>query len=82
MSGLFGRVFQYLVNEVAVKQLAESRSFQQFAMRTHLHVEKAKTAASKSVQDMHNTMSKAQSGMTEFGAALREEVSKDFKKFK
>ena len=38
MSGLFGRVFQYLVNEVAVKGLAESQTFQRFAMRTHQSV--------------------------------------------
>lgn len=34
MSGLFGRVFGYVFNELLVNGLANSRTFQQFAVRT------------------------------------------------
>ena len=34
MSGLFGRVFGYVFNELLVSGLANSRTFQQFAVRT------------------------------------------------
>jgi hypothetical protein len=44
MSGFFGRILNYIVGEVIVKTLAESRSFQRFAVRTDeaLRTHKAK----------------------------------------
>ena len=78
----FGRVFQYLVNEVAVKSLAESRAFQQFAMRTHQHVEKVQHAAKNMPDVVNGSLRQMHSHVSEFGQALKEEVKKDFGKKK
>ena len=77
MSGLFGRVFQYLVNEVAVKSLAESRAFQRFALRSHQQVEQTKTAITKGADSLHGNLKHVQSGFSEFKTALGEEIKKD-----
>ncbi|KDO31368.1 hypothetical protein SPRG_03985 [Saprolegnia parasitica CBS 223.65] len=42
MSEFFRRALSQLLNEAAVKTLANNKSFQNFALKTHLHVEKTK----------------------------------------
>ena len=81
MSGLFGRVAQYLMNEVVVKQLANSRIFQSFAMRTHKGVESIKKGAVSSQEQMQNNAKNATSSLAQFSKALKEEVSKDLNRF-
>jgi len=77
MSGLFGRVFQYLVNEVAVKSLANSQLFQRFAMRTHLGVEKSKKLVNKQAENLGDNMSDFKGNASAFGRALKQEIEKD-----
>ena len=43
MSGLFGRIFGYVFNELLVNGLANSRTFQAFAVRTDKALREAQT---------------------------------------
>jgi hypothetical protein len=47
MSGIFGRVFGYVFNELLVNGLANSRTFQQFAVRTDKALREAKQSGAR-----------------------------------
>jgi hypothetical protein len=78
----FQRLISYVVNDVAVKALSNSRAFQRFALKTHYHVEDAKTVASTSADALKNTFENYAPKVKEFGEAFREEVARDIKKMK
>ena len=50
MNAFVQRIANYLANEIIVKQLAQNKSFQNMAMRTHLRVEKTKEFMKEGVE--------------------------------
>ena len=52
MNAFAQRLANWLANEVLVKQLARSKTFQSFALRTHLNVEKAKGAIKNTAEEV------------------------------
>ncbi|RLN45771.1 hypothetical protein BBJ28_00008374 [Nothophytophthora sp. Chile5] len=78
----FQRLVSYVINDVAVKALSNSRAFQRFALKTHYHVEDAKTMATTGADTLRSTFEKHAPKVKEFGDAFREEVSRDLKKMK
>ncbi|KAG6596336.1 hypothetical protein SDJN02_09065 [Cucurbita argyrosperma subsp. argyrosperma] len=61
------RVVSYLVNEVLVNSLANSRSFQRFAVRTSKQIEDISTKAAQKKQELAEQM---------------KDLSKNFESFK
>lgn len=47
MAGLFGKLVAHFLNEVIVKTLANSRTFQRFALRTDTFIQTQKTTAAQ-----------------------------------
>lgn len=45
MSGLFGKMIAHFLNEVIVKALANSKTFQRFALKTDTYIQSKKAAA-------------------------------------
>jgi hypothetical protein len=82
----FQRFVSMVINDVAVKSLANSRAFQRFALKTHYHVEDAKNLATTGVDTLHSTISKnapkIKQFTSDFTTALKEELAKDAKKVK
>ncbi|RHY10915.1 hypothetical protein DYB36_000973 [Aphanomyces astaci] len=84
MAEFFRRALSNLLNEQAVKTLANNKVFQNFALRTHLHVEQTK----KTVAEMAQKDIKPEEALPafkhikEFGQALKEEFQKDLRRFK
>lgn len=78
----FQRLVSYVVNDVAVKALANSRAFQRFALKTHYHVEDAKTMASTGADTLSSMIERNAPKVREFTSALQQEISKDIKKMK
>ncbi|KAF0749699.1 hypothetical protein AaE_006955 [Aphanomyces astaci] len=84
MAEFFRRALSNLLNEQAVKTLANNKAFQNFALRTHLHVEQTK----KTVAEMAQKDIKPEEALPafkhikEFGQALKEEFQKDLRRFK
>ncbi|KAE9027992.1 hypothetical protein PF007_g12332 [Phytophthora fragariae] len=78
----FQRLVSYVINDVAVKALSNSRAFQRFALKTHYHVEDAKTMASTGAGALKNGFETYAPKVKEFGEAFREEVARDLKKMK
>ncbi|KAG1691618.1 hypothetical protein DVH05_005590 [Phytophthora capsici] len=78
----FQRLVSYVINDVAVKALSNSRAFQRFALKTHYHVEDAKTMASTGADALKNSFENYAPKVKEFGQAFREEVARDMKKMK
>jgi len=50
MNAFITRIANYLANEILVKQLSQSKTFQQMALRTHLRVEKTKEFMKEGVE--------------------------------
>lgn len=48
----FGRVLQWLANEVIVKSLAENRGFQRFAVRSSEQAKQMSKSASEAVRNI------------------------------
>lgn len=82
MSAFFQRLVSYVVNDVAVKTLANSRAFQRFALKTHYHVEDAKTMASTGANTLASLIEKNAPKVKEFSSALKDEIARDIKKMK
>ena len=78
----FQRLVSYVINDVAVKALSNSRAFQRFALKTHYHMEDAKTVASTSANVLKNSFENYAPKIKEFGEAFREELARDMKKVK
>ncbi|KAG7384980.1 hypothetical protein PHYBOEH_009243 [Phytophthora boehmeriae] len=78
----FQRLVSYVINDVAVKALSNSRAFQRFALKTHYHVEDAKTMASSGAGALKNSFENYAPKVKEFGQAFRDEVAKDMRKMK
>ncbi|CAH0489630.1 unnamed protein product [Peronospora farinosa] len=76
----FQRLVSYVINDVAVKALSNSRAFQRFALKTHYHMEDAKTMASTSADVLKNSFETYAPKVKEFGEAFREELARDMKK--
>lgn len=86
MAQLFQRIAQYLANEVITKRLANSRTFQRMAVRTHDNVSKTQDVAkqhSKVVASSLNQTTKQASAVLQehksFVAQVKEEVLKELK---
>ncbi|RLN71424.1 hypothetical protein BBJ29_007260 [Phytophthora kernoviae] len=75
----FQRLVSYVINDVAVKALSNSRTFQRFALKTHYHMEDAKTMASTGAGALKNSFENYAPKVKEFGQAFRDEVAKDCK---
>uniref|UniRef100_H3GII0 Uncharacterized protein n=1 Tax=Phytophthora ramorum TaxID=164328 RepID=H3GII0_PHYRM len=71
----FQRLVSYVINDVAVKALSNSRAFQRFALKTHYHVEDAKTMASTGTNALKNSFENYAPKVKEFGEAFREECA-------
>ncbi|EQC26997.1 hypothetical protein SDRG_15210 [Saprolegnia diclina VS20] len=85
MSEFFRRALSQLLNEAAVKSLANNKSFQNFALKTHLHVEKTKAAMNNLDVDKVAAATKSLPNVnkfTEFANAVKAELQKDVRKFK
>ncbi|GLD96638.1 hypothetical protein PINS_up005322 [Pythium insidiosum] len=78
----FQRLVSYVVNDVAVKTLANSRAFQRFALKTHYHVEDAKHLASTGAESLSSAIQKNAPKVKEFASALKDEIARDLKKMK
>jgi len=50
MNAFVQRIANYLANEIIVKHLAQSKTFQKMALRTHLNVEKTKEFVKQGVE--------------------------------
>jgi hypothetical protein len=85
MADFFRRALANLLNEQAVKTLAQNKTFQNFALKTHLHVEKTKKALQnvdlrKPTEALPNVPSLKK--VSDFAEALKQELTKDMKKYK
>ncbi|CAH0479321.1 unnamed protein product [Peronospora belbahrii] len=78
----FQRLVSYVINDVAVKALSNSRVFQRLALKTHYHIEDAKTVASTSADVLKNSLENYAPKIKEFGDVFREELARDMKKMK
>ncbi|KAG3029217.1 hypothetical protein PC120_g4430 [Phytophthora cactorum] len=78
----FQRLVSYVINDVAVKALSNSRAFQRFALKTHYHVEDAKTMASTGSDALKSSFENYAPKVKEFSQAFRDEVARDLKKMK
>ncbi|TMW55612.1 hypothetical protein Poli38472_010494 [Pythium oligandrum] len=78
----FQRLVSYVVNDVAVKALANNRAFQRFALKTHYRVEDAKTIASEGATTIFSSLEKNAPKVKEFASAFKEEVARDLRKMK
>ncbi|KAF0696253.1 Aste57867_12951 [Aphanomyces stellatus] len=83
MAEFFRRALSNLLNEQAVKTLAQNKAFQNFALRTHLQVEQAKKAAAElgSKDIKPEEAIPAFKHVKEFTTALKEEFQKDLRRF-
>lgn len=52
MNNFFGRIFQWLANEVIVKGLANNPSFQRFAVRTSQQAKELRKSAGDAVRNI------------------------------
>ena len=52
MNQFVQRVANYIANEVLIKGLANSKTFQRFAVRTDSHLQKMKTEGTESFEEM------------------------------
>ncbi|CEG41657.1 uncharacterized protein PHALS_14552 [Plasmopara halstedii] len=82
LMSFFQRLVSYVINDVAVKALSNSRAFQRFALKTHYHVEDAKHMASTGADVLKKSIETYAPKVKEFGEAFREEVARDLKKMK
>ncbi|KAI9921553.1 hypothetical protein PsorP6_000363 [Peronosclerospora sorghi] len=57
-------------------------NFRRFALKTHYHVEDAKTMASTSADALRHSFEHVTLKIKEFSQAFREEVARDLKKMK
>ncbi|CAK4079494.1 unnamed protein product [Aphanomyces euteiches] len=84
MAEFFRRALSNLLNEQAVKALASNKTFQNFALRTHLQVEQTKKAmaemAEKDIKPEEAVP--AIKHVKEFAQAFKEEIQKDLRRFK
>uniref|UniRef100_K3WIU1 Uncharacterized protein n=1 Tax=Globisporangium ultimum (strain ATCC 200006 / CBS 805.95 / DAOM BR144) TaxID=431595 RepID=K3WIU1_GLOUD len=78
----FQRLVSYVVNDVAVKALANNRAFQRFALKTHHRVEDAKNFAETGASTFLSSIEKELPKVKQFSSALKEEIAKDLKKMK
>ncbi|KAF1323869.1 hypothetical protein FI667_g10207, partial [Globisporangium splendens] len=78
----FQRLVSYVVNDVAVKALANNRAFQRFALKTHHRVEDAKNMAETGASAFLSSIEKELPKVKEFSNALKDEIAKDLKKMK
>ncbi|KAG2930189.1 hypothetical protein PC117_g13770 [Phytophthora cactorum] len=62
--------------------LSNSRAFQRFALKTHYHVEDAKTMASTGSDALKSSFENYAPKVKEFSQAFRDEVARDLKKMK
>lgn len=90
----FARILHWVANEIVVEKLANSRSFQRFAVRTADSIEKAKAMTAEKLQQsiedvprmVKDSMQKPpqrqvpRPGGVSFFDALKEEIAKDFGK--
>eukprot|EP00740_Mantoniella_antarctica_P019192 CAMPEP_0198699788 /NCGR_PEP_ID=MMETSP1468-20131203/359365_1 /TAXON_ID=1461545 /ORGANISM="Mantoniella sp, Strain CCMP1436" /LENGTH=87 /DNA_ID=CAMNT_0044457427 /DNA_START=283 /DNA_END=546 /DNA_ORIENTATION=- len=72
MSGIFGRVFGYVFNELLVNGLANSRTFQQFAVRTDKALREAKQSGK--LGDPTQSATLAAKHASDFTRSMWEEV--------
>ncbi len=96
MSGLFGKLFSYFANEVIVRNLAQSKSFQRLALKidTFMHTKKkAITEVGETVIKTGTEAIKAKAaaaatgessaggvGFGKFVIAFRDEIMQDLQK--
>lgn len=66
MNQFVQKVANYIANEVLIKGLANSKSFQRFAVRTDSHLQKMKSEGTESFEEMTK---RAASTLTEAAAA-------------
>uniref|UniRef100_A0AAV1VCP7 Uncharacterized protein n=1 Tax=Peronospora matthiolae TaxID=2874970 RepID=A0AAV1VCP7_9STRA len=78
----FQRLVSYVINDVAVKALSNSRAFQRFALKTHYHLEDAKTMASTGADVLKNSMENYVPKVKDFSQTFRKEVAREMKKMK
>eukprot|EP00873_Tetraselmis_striata_P037185 jgi/Tetstr1/457449/TSEL_044033.t1 len=71
----FGRVINYVANELLVNTLANSRTFQQFAIKSDMAM---KEMAAKSAEHSSKITTTASSKVSEFSKVFSEELKKGF----
>jgi hypothetical protein len=67
MNAFFQRVANYVANEVIIKGLANSRTFQKFAVRTNKQYEDATKQGTEQLSKTLEEMAKEQAGKTPVG---------------
>ena len=92
MNQFVQRLANWLANEVIVKGLAESRTFQRMALKTHVTVEEAKAKGTQQMEELAKLTSETTTNSTNSGrppqpplrgipgffVAFAKEVRKDF----
>jgi hypothetical protein len=77
----FFRIAKYIADELIVKGLAESKSFQRFALRTAENLEKVQKDGPAHAEKVTATIQQKVGYFSRFMTALRAEVRKDIDKF-
>ncbi|CAN0147662.1 unnamed protein product [Discosporangium mesarthrocarpum] len=79
MSAFIMRLVNYFASEVITKRLANSRTFQDFALRTHNRAFKeAEKVMKEGNRQVEETTSSIGDQFRRFQAALKEEIERDF----
>ncbi|CAI5723094.1 unnamed protein product [Hyaloperonospora brassicae] len=76
------RLLSYVINDVAVKTLSNSRAFQRVALKTHYHLEDAKTMAATGADVLKNSVETYVPKVRDFSQTFRDEVAREMKKMK
>jgi DNA integrity scanning protein DisA with diadenylate cyclase activity len=80
----FGRIFSHMVQDAAVQRLAQSKTFQRFAVKTVDTVEAAQkhleTAAKQAAEDPHGTARAVQENAASFWGHLKSQIARDLEK--
>ena len=77
MAGIFGKLFNHLVQDVAVTKLANNPAFQRLAVKTVDTVEAAQKRLESAADDPHGTRKLIQENAASFWAEFKEHVRKD-----
>lgn len=80
MSGFVNRVASWLANEVIVKKLSQSQSFQRAAAKTVEKMDKAQSSVGSGASKIADMKSGFKSESSKFWEVMKDEIKKDFEK--
>ena len=77
MAGIFGKLFNHLVQDVAVSKLANNAAFQRLAVRTVDSVQAAQKKLEAAAEDPNGAAKSMKEDVTGFWRTFAEHVKKD-----